>query len=195
MAQCLAKCTKCGTILQVESTMEAAVCPKCGAAFSMEKAIQNYFGSQGAPVAQPAPQPEKKKVNAWAIVAIILAVAILLGGSYFVFFNDNDKDRGRDDDDESISEVDPDALEGHYVSESGLYEITFKDDFTCVWYQHEMYGNDIYFDGTYEKVGDVYYLYIDGESYSYNTRFEAVPVEDGFIVTGGVVYGEYFRKD
>ena len=37
-----AKCTNCGSNLQVESTKEAAVCEYCGSAFIVEKAINNY---------------------------------------------------------------------------------------------------------------------------------------------------------
>ena len=37
-----AKCTNCGAILRVDSSMDAAVCDHCGAAFIVEKAITNY---------------------------------------------------------------------------------------------------------------------------------------------------------
>ena len=37
-----AKCTVCGANLNVESTSEASVCQHCGAAFIVEKAINNY---------------------------------------------------------------------------------------------------------------------------------------------------------
>ena len=37
-----AKCTNCGGTLQVDNAKEAAVCPFCGSAFIVEKAIQNY---------------------------------------------------------------------------------------------------------------------------------------------------------
>ena len=37
-----AKCTNCGGTLQVDAAKEAAVCPFCGSAFIVEKAIQNY---------------------------------------------------------------------------------------------------------------------------------------------------------
>ena len=37
-----AKCTNCGGTLQVDSAKEAAVCPFCGSAFIVEKAIQNF---------------------------------------------------------------------------------------------------------------------------------------------------------
>ena len=37
-----AKCTQCGGVLEVDNNMEAAVCPHCGTAFIVEKAINNY---------------------------------------------------------------------------------------------------------------------------------------------------------
>jgi predicted RNA-binding Zn-ribbon protein involved in translation (DUF1610 family) len=37
-----AKCTQCGGDLQIDNTKEAAVCPYCGSAFIVEKAIQLY---------------------------------------------------------------------------------------------------------------------------------------------------------
>lgn len=37
-----AKCTNCGGALQVDSAKEAAVCPFCGSAFIVEKAVQNF---------------------------------------------------------------------------------------------------------------------------------------------------------
>ncbi len=37
-----AKCTNCGGTLQVDAAKEAAVCPFCGSAFIVEKAVQNY---------------------------------------------------------------------------------------------------------------------------------------------------------
>ena len=190
MAMAYAKCTHCGAILQVDSATEVAVCQNCNTAIVVEKAIQNYYG--GVAPAQPQTvvvEQSKKSNTALIIVIVILSILLLAGGGYFLY------QHFANDEDESVSDVDPDALEGTYISESGLYEITFKEDFTCVWYQHEMYGKSIFFDGTYEKVGDNYVLYIDGEVYSYNTRFVAEPVEDGFIVTGGVVDGELFEKD
>lgn len=57
-----------------------------------------------------------------------------------------------------------------------------------------MHGNPSYFVGTYEKDGDIYVLYMEGGKYSYNTRFEAEPVDGGFIITGGLVDGEFFEK-
>ena len=39
-----AKCTNCGATLQVESTKDAAICPYCGAAYIVEKAV-NYFNT------------------------------------------------------------------------------------------------------------------------------------------------------
>jgi len=178
MAPVLAKCTHCGTVLQVEPTMDASVCPTCGTAFIVEKAIYNYQASNegnGVPFAQPAQMNPAKKSKTGKIIAIIVAVVILIVGGillYFALSND-------------------DMLDGRYVSESGLYEIEFKDDGTCTWHQ-DVKGNKVYFDGTYEKDGDVYVLHMDGETYSYNTRFEAEPVDDGLIVTGGLVNGELF---
>lgn len=185
MALALARCNNCGTTLQVESTVEAAVCPSCGAPFVVAQAIQNYNAgyayqqniqvNQQMAYSQPA-----KKSNAVKIIAVILIIALLLGGGFLVY-------------NMFFSKGSADALEGRYVSESGLYKIEFDDDFTCVWYQ-EIFGHEVYFDGTYEKVGDVYVLHMDGETYSYNTRFEAKPVERGLIVTGGLVNGELFVK-
>lgn len=37
-----AKCTNCGGTLQVDDDKEAAVCPFCGSAFIVEKAVQNF---------------------------------------------------------------------------------------------------------------------------------------------------------
>lgn len=175
MAQCYAKCTNCGAVLQVESTMEAAVCPQCRVAFSMNKAIQNYYGTTG----NPAEQPKKKKLNLWAIVTVILAVVLIAGGGILLYktlnntnnnggdttvnnnegdnntINNNEGDKNvvnNNEGDKNVvnnnvvnnntnkeqngtaSLVDPDALTGRYVSESGLYKIEFEDDFTCRWY-------------------------------------------------------------
>ena len=37
-----AKCTNCGASLEVDNTKDAAICPYCGSAFIVEKAINNY---------------------------------------------------------------------------------------------------------------------------------------------------------
>lgn len=37
-----AKCTNCGASLEVDNTKDAAICPHCGSAFIVEKAINNY---------------------------------------------------------------------------------------------------------------------------------------------------------
>lgn len=37
-----AKCTNCGASLEIDSAKDAAVCPYCGSAFIVEKAINNY---------------------------------------------------------------------------------------------------------------------------------------------------------
>ncbi len=37
-----AKCTNCGASLDVDNTKDAAICPYCGSAFIVEKAINNY---------------------------------------------------------------------------------------------------------------------------------------------------------
>lgn len=37
-----AKCTNCGASLKVDNTKDAAICPYCGSAFIVEKAINNY---------------------------------------------------------------------------------------------------------------------------------------------------------
>lgn len=44
MALVPAKCTNCGGTLEVDNTKEAAVCPHCGSAFIVEKAI-NYYNT------------------------------------------------------------------------------------------------------------------------------------------------------
>ena len=36
------KCTKCGANLEVDNSMDAAICPFCGAPYIVEKAINNY---------------------------------------------------------------------------------------------------------------------------------------------------------
>lgn len=38
-----AKCTNCGSNLNVDNTKDAMVCPYCGSAFIVEKAINNYY--------------------------------------------------------------------------------------------------------------------------------------------------------
>ena len=37
-----AKCTSCGDVVQVDKDKDAAVCPSCGSAFIVEKAVNNY---------------------------------------------------------------------------------------------------------------------------------------------------------
>lgn len=37
-----AKCTNCGANLEINNTLDAAVCPYCGVAFIVEKAVNNY---------------------------------------------------------------------------------------------------------------------------------------------------------
>lgn len=37
-----AKCTNCGANLEINNTLDAAVCPYCGTAFIVEKAVNNY---------------------------------------------------------------------------------------------------------------------------------------------------------
>lgn len=37
-----AKCTNCGANLEIDNTKDAAICPYCGTAFVVEKAINNY---------------------------------------------------------------------------------------------------------------------------------------------------------
>ena len=37
-----AKCTNCGSNLEIDNTKDAAICPYCGTAFIVEKAINNY---------------------------------------------------------------------------------------------------------------------------------------------------------
>lgn len=42
MSLVLAKCTQCGSVLQVDGMREAAICQHCGSAFVVEKAVHNY---------------------------------------------------------------------------------------------------------------------------------------------------------
>ena len=52
-----AKCTNCGSAIEVDSSRDAAICPICGSAFIVEKAItniqntvvNNYVVSDGSP--------------------------------------------------------------------------------------------------------------------------------------------------
>ena len=37
-----ARCTACGDVVQIDKDKDAAICPSCGAAFIVEKAINNY---------------------------------------------------------------------------------------------------------------------------------------------------------
>ncbi len=37
-----AKCTNCGAVLQVDDSLDAAICPYCNTAYIVEKAINNY---------------------------------------------------------------------------------------------------------------------------------------------------------
>lgn len=43
MALISAKCTNCGANLEVDKTKDAAICPFCGSAYVVEKAINNYY--------------------------------------------------------------------------------------------------------------------------------------------------------
>ncbi len=45
MALLKAKCTSCGADLQVDGSRDAAICPYCGSAFVVEKAVANFYGS------------------------------------------------------------------------------------------------------------------------------------------------------
>ena len=36
------KCTNCGANLEIDNTLDAAVCPYCNVPFVVEKAINNY---------------------------------------------------------------------------------------------------------------------------------------------------------
>lgn len=42
MGMIVAKCTQCGSNIQVDDTKEAGICESCGTAFITEKAINNY---------------------------------------------------------------------------------------------------------------------------------------------------------
>lgn len=42
MSLVLAKCTQCGSVLQVDGMRDAAICQHCGSAFVVEKAVHNY---------------------------------------------------------------------------------------------------------------------------------------------------------
>ena len=85
-------------------------------------------------------------------------------------------------------------VQGKYVSESGKYTLEMKDENVCVWYQ-EIAGKETFFEGTYEKDGEIYNLLIRGDGFFVsNTSFTAEPTDDGLIITGGVVDGELFLK-
>ena len=43
MALLDAKCTNCGATLKVDGGLDAASCEFCGAAFIVEKAVQNFY--------------------------------------------------------------------------------------------------------------------------------------------------------
>jgi hypothetical protein len=239
--------------------MEAAVCPCCGAAFVVEKAIQKYNRENGISNTQSNQRPGKNanKSNIAIIIALILLVISLVVVGILLYNALNDSSDGdksyhttnnnttnnntnnnnttnnnnntnnnttNNTSNDSTNNTSNDstnnttnnnnnttnnngtgndtanrtegALRGTYVSENGLYEINFKSDFTCTWYQ-DMYGYELYFNGTYEDNNGVYILHIEGGEHSYNTRFEAVPVEDGLIITGGILdeSGELFVKD
>lgn len=201
MAQVKAKCTNCGTTLFVESMEEASICPQCGAAFIVKNAIDNFnygsYGDNGQLQQNQQVIIPKKSISSAILkitISVVLVVALIVGG-FFIYHNLVNNDN---DDEHHYGEVDEkDAkgvLTGEYVSESGLYKIKFKKDFTCIWYQ-EVHGHQVYFDGTYELDEDgTYILNMDGETYSYNTQFEASLVEEGLIVTGGLVNGELFVK-
>ena len=58
-----AKCTQCGSNLQVDSSKEATICPYCGTPFITEKAINNYKVEIGSVVVE-AVSVETKLNNA-----------------------------------------------------------------------------------------------------------------------------------
>lgn len=78
-----AKCPSCGAEVQTDSDLEAAVCPYCGSAYIVERAIQNYskttvnsteyvnhYGNESNVTAQTVinhyyygPAPEKNRVG------------------------------------------------------------------------------------------------------------------------------------
>lgn len=82
-------------------------------------------------------------------------------------------------------------LSGRYKSESGRYEIKFKTNGDCTWYQ-----DGTFFEGTYSWDNDeeLYVLEIVGSGFYSSTVFEAEPYNDALIVTGGMVRGELFTK-
>lgn len=49
MSIVFAKCTNCGAVVQVENTMDAAICPQCGSAYIVEKAVRLYNAQNGEP--------------------------------------------------------------------------------------------------------------------------------------------------
>ena len=91
-------------------------------------------------------------------------------------------------------------LNGTYASDDGKYVVTFKNDGTCIWEQDlDFYGitlaEDTFFEGTYEKSGDMYVLYIKSTiKYITNTTFTAKPVKEGLLISGGAVDNVIFRK-
>ena len=40
-----AKCTNCGAVLEVDSKKDAAICPFCGSAYIVERAVANFYGN------------------------------------------------------------------------------------------------------------------------------------------------------
>lgn len=214
MAIVLAKCPHCGSTLQVESSAENARCSCCSNTFAVGAAIQNHQMSQQNAAATPAKKNSTGTIIAFSIFMAIVLIAVIF---LIVTVMNNSASPSRDRDRESgdnitnnditnnditnnnntnndnTNSVDPNALTGTYISESGLYEIKFKNDLTCIWYQ-DINGYEVFFNGTYEYEDGLYILHVEGGSYAYSSRFEAEPTADGLIITGGVVSGELFVK-
>ena len=56
------KCTNCGANLEIDNTLDAAVCPYCGAAFIVEKAINNYNTTNHISAGQSTPTAAARRI-------------------------------------------------------------------------------------------------------------------------------------
>ena len=80
-------------------------------------------------------------------------------------------------------------LNGRYTSESGYYYVEFNKDGSCTWYQ-----DGTFFNGTYRKIGGEWQLNVNGRGIYDNTVFMAEKDGKGLVISGGVLYNEYFYK-
>lgn len=87
------------------------------------------------------------------------------------------------------------GLSGTYVSEGGKYTLIFKSDGTCIWEQTDpLLGGIIFFDGSYEKSGSKYSLFIRSNNNRFQNRvLEAMPLEDGLLISDGTEIEGFFH--